>query len=343
MKGRLNFYPLHPFTLSPLHSFVDESMYKILVAEPLDFTPEAVRILEQVGEVYLNEVNDYEISRVFQDYDVCWFRHARKIDRKILGDNPRCKIIATATTGLDHIDLKACEELNIKVVSLKGETEFLKTVRATAELTVALALALMRRIPQAAQSVKDGIWNRDLFRGNELYGKTVGIIGVGRLGSIVADYFKAFGMNVIGYDPRHDFPNNVARRVSSLQELLSQSSLVSIHVSYNETTRNLIGEKEFAAMKDGAVLINTSRGGVIDEDALLEVLKNGKLSGAALDVLQGEPNIDATHPLIVYAREHENLLIVPHIGGNTHESFVKTETFIARKVVEALTAQRTTD
>jgi D-3-phosphoglycerate dehydrogenase len=312
-------------------------MYKILVAEPLDFTPEAVRILEQVGEVYLNAAKDDEISRAFQEYDVCWFRLARKIDRKMLGDNPRCRVIATATTGLDHIDLKACDELNIKVVSLQGEAEFLKTVRATAELTVALALALIRHIPQAAQSVKEGVWNRDLFRGHELFGKTAGIIGVGRLGSIVAGYFKAFGMNVIGYDPRHDFPNGVGRRVDSLQELLSQSSLVSIHVSYNETTRNLIGEKEFAAMKDGAVLVNTSRGGVIDEDALLDVLKKGKLKGAALDVLRGEPNIDSNNALIAYAREHENLLIVPHIGGNTHESFVKTETFIARKVVEALT------
>jgi D-3-phosphoglycerate dehydrogenase len=318
-------------------------MYRILVAEPLDFTPEAVRILEDVGEVHLCGINDDEAEKVFQEYDVCWFRLARKIDRKLLGDNPRCKIIATATTGLDHIDLKACEELGIKVVSLKGETEFLKTVRATAELTVALALALMRRIPQAAQSVKEGVWNRDLFRGNELFGKTSGIIGIGRLGSIVADYFKVFGMNVIGYDPRHDFPNDAAKRVGSLHELLSQSDLISVHVVYNEATKKLLSEKEFTAMKDGAVLINTSRGGVIDEEALLDVLKNGKLSGAALDVLCGEPNIDSTHPLIAYAREHENLLIVPHIGGNTHESFVKTETFIARKVVDALKEQRTTD
>lgn len=320
-------------------------MNKILIAEPLDFTPEAVRILEQIGEVHLREIGVDEITKVFQEYDVCWFRLSRKIDRKHLGENPRCRVIATATTGLDHIDIDACEELGIKVVSLKGETEFLKTVRATAELTVALALSLIRHIPQASQSVKDGVWNRDLFRGRELYGKTAGIIGVGRLGSIAAEYFKAFGMDVIGYDTRHDFPLQVARRVDSLQELLTVSDVVSIHVDSNESTKNLIGENEFALMKESAILINTSRGGVIDEDSLLNFLKEGKLYGAALDVLQDEPDIDRNHPLITYARENKNLLIVPHLGGNTHESFVKTETFIAGKIVDALEElkQRTKD
>lgn len=312
-------------------------MYKILVAEPLDFTPEAVKIMEQAGEVDLRELTcDEDVSRAFRDYDVCWFRLARKIDRKLLGSKPKCKIIASATTGLDHIDLKACKEFGIKVVSLKGETEFLKDVRATAELTVALALALMRKIPSAAQSVKEGFWNRDLFRGNELYERTAGIIGVGRLGLIVADYFKAFGMNVAGYDTRIDFPQDAVRQFDSLQELLSVSDVVVVLVSYDESTKNFIGENEFRVIKDGAVLINTSRGGVIDEDALLQALKTGKLSGAALDVLNGEPNIDVNHPLISYARENDNLLIVPHIGGNTIESFVKTEIFIARKVIEAL-------
>lgn len=318
-------------------------MNKILIAEPLDFTPEAVRILEQIGEVHLREITDDEISNVFQEYDVCWFRLSRKIDRKHFGEDPRCSVIATATTGLDHIDIKACEELGIKLVSLKGETEFLKTIHATAELTVALALSLIRRIPQASQSVKDGVWNRDLFRGRELYGKTAGIIGVGRLGSIVAGYFKAFRMDVIGYDTRADYPLQVARRVDSLQELLTVSDVVSIHVDYHESTKNLLGENELALMKESAVLINTSRGGVIDEDALLNFLTDAKLSGAALDVLQDEPNIDVNHPLIAYARENENLLIVPHLGGNTYESFVRTETFIARKIIDALEERRTKD
>lgn len=321
----------------------DEAMYKILIAEPLDFTPEAVRILEQAGEVDLRAIGDEEMQKAFQEYDVCWFRLSRKIDRKVLGDNPRCSLVASATTGLDHIDLDACEELGIKVISLRGEAEFLKTVRATAELTIGLSLALIRHIPAAAESVKKGEWNRDLFRGNELYSKTAGIVGVGRLGSIVAEYFKAFGMDVIGYDPRPRWAFEKAERVDSLSELFSRSDLISVHAVYNEATKHLIGEDEFSAMKVGAFLVNTSRGGVIDEDALLRALRSGKLAGAALDVLQGEPNIDANHPLIAYARENENLLIVPHIGGNTYESFVKTETFIAEKIVAALESQRTTD
>lgn len=321
-------------------SLLNEAMYKILIAEPLDFTPEAVRILEPAGEVDLRAIGDEEMQKAFQEYDVCWFRLARKIDKNALGNKPRCSLIATATTGLDHIDLETCEELGVKVISLRGEAEFLKTVRATAELTIALSLALLRHIPAATESVKSGVWNRDLFRGNELYGKTAGIVGVGRLGSIVAEYFKAFGMHVIGYDPRPVWEYEKAERVDSLRELFSRSDLISVHAVYNEATKNLIGDDEFAAMKEGAFLVNTSRGGVIDEDALLRALRGEKLAGAALDVLQGEPNINETHPLIAYARENEKLLIVPHIGGNTYESFVKTETFIARKIIETLQSEK---
>lgn len=309
-------------------------MHKILIAEPKDFTHEAVRILEQVGNVELREIED--LTEAFQTYDVCWFRLARKIERKHLSAAQRCRIIATATTGLDHIDLLACEEFGIKVISLRGETDFLKTVRATAELTVGLALALLRHISCASQSVKTGVWNRDLFRGNELFGKTAGIVGVGRLGSIVASYFKAFEMRVIGYDTREGFPFEEIERVDSLYELLANSDLISLHVDLNESSKNLIGADEFSVMKPNAVLINTSRGGIVDERALLSALKEGKLKGAALDVLCGEPNIDADNPLVVYARENENLLIVPHIGGNTFESFEKTEIFIVQKIVESL-------
>jgi D-3-phosphoglycerate dehydrogenase / 2-oxoglutarate reductase len=309
---------------------------RILIAEPLDFSAEAVRALESVGEVTLVQTDRTQFGKALQEYDVVWFRLAHRVDRAMLDDALRCRVLATPVTGLDHIDLKACEERGIRVVSLRGEVEFLDQVRATAELTVGLTLTLLRHIPQAAADVLRGAWNRDAFRGGELFGRTAGIVGVGRLGRLVAGYFQAFGMNVVGYDPRADFPVGVARRVASLDDLLGQSDIVSLHVAYDASTRHLIGGRELSMMRPNAVLVNTSRGGVVDEAALLAALESKTIAGAALDVLDGEPAITARHPLVDYARNHDNLLIVPHIGGNTVESFAKTEIFLASKVIEAL-------
>jgi D-3-phosphoglycerate dehydrogenase len=309
---------------------------KILVAEPRDFSPEAVSVLERAGTVELRACGRDQLGQAFRDYDVVWFRLSQRVDADLLGEAPRCRILATPVTGLDHIDLEACRARGIRVVSLRGETEFLKRVRATAELTVGLTLALLRQIPAAAVSVRAGAWDRDRFRGTELYEKTVGLVGLGRLGTIVAGYFRALGMEVLGYDPRPDFPAHVATRVPSLAALVARADVVSLHVSYDASTRHIIDAPVLAAMRPGAILVNTSRGGVVDETALLDALRRGHLGGAALDVLEGEPTIDASHPLVAWAKTHDHLLIVPHIGGNTRESFVKTETFLAGRVVEAL-------
>jgi D-3-phosphoglycerate dehydrogenase len=292
-------------------------------------------LLRTIGEVELRRCRREDLAVAFAEYDVVWFRLSHRIDAELLGERPRCRVLATPVTGLDHIDLEACARRGIEVVSLRGEIEFLKNIRATAELTVALALALLRRLPAAAAAVRAGEWDRDRFRGRELYGKTAGLIGMGRLGSIVAGYFRAFGMDVLGYDPRPDFPHEAATRLESLDELLGRADLVSVHVGYNPTTRHLLGGPQFARLNNGAFLVNTSRGGIVDDQALMAALDSGRLAGAALDVLDGEPEIERDHPLIVYARQHENLLIVPHIGGNTRESFEKTECFLASRVVGA--------
>jgi D-3-phosphoglycerate dehydrogenase len=203
---------------------------------------------------------------------------------------------------------------------------------------VGLALALSRHIPRAAADVLDGRWDRGAFRGRELFGKTAGIVGVGRLGAIVANLFAAFGMRVIGYDPRPDFPAEVVR-VGSLAELFEQADLVSVHASYDATTHHLIDEAVLARARPNLVLVNTARSGLIDEAALLRALERGGIAGAALDVISGEPDVTAEHPLIRHARNHSNLLIVPHLGGNTFESFEKTETFLAERVASLLRAE----
>lgn len=306
-----------------------------MIAEPQGFNPKAVAVLEAQADVVLEALPPGGLSEAVKEFDAVWFRLAHKVDKVVLGEKPRCRVLATAVTGIDHIDVEACRAVGVRVVSLKGEVEFLKEVRATAELTIGLAMALMRQLPAAANSVLYGAWARDKFRGHELYKKTVGLIGVGRLGSIVAGYFQALGCEVLGYDIRADFPLGV-RRCATLEQLLVKSDVVSVHVSYDASTHGLLGARQFAAMKPGAFFINTSRGGVVDEAALLNALESGQLRGAAVDVLSGEPNIDLQHPVVAYAKTHTNLLVVPHIGGNTVESFEKTELFIAGKVLEAL-------
>lgn len=308
---------------------------RLLIAEPDRFSSRALSSLQEWAVVDARHVAGDELRRAFESYDVIWFRLGFRIEARHVQPPVRCRIIATPVTGLDHIDVDACAAAGIRVVSLKGETEFLQEVRGTAELTIALVLALLRKIPAAHRSVVDGHWDRDMFAGRELYGKTVAVIGMGRLGRITSGYFKAFGMRVVGYDPYQEFPGELAEPMPSLHEAVGCADVITLHVSYSASTRHLINASVFSAMKDGVVLVNTSRGGVVDETALLDALSSGKLAGAALDVLDGEPNISSEHPLVAYARAHDNLIITPHIGGNTIESFEKTEVFLAEKVRKA--------
>jgi D-3-phosphoglycerate dehydrogenase len=308
---------------------------RVRIAEPEGFSPSALNRLRAVADVSLAPCEPGDIERTLREVDVFWFRLGHKIDGTVLPEDGRPRIIATPVTGLDHIDLNACAERGIRVLSLRGERQFLRQVRATAELTIGLAIALMRHIPGASADVREGRWRRDEFRGHELYGKTAGIVGVGRLGSIVAEYYGAFGMHVLGHDPRSDFPSGVAA-VNSLPELFERCDLVSLHAAYDETTHHLIDEAVLSRARPHLVLVNTARGNIVDEAALLNALKAGKIAGAALDVIAGEPQLAPDNPLLVYAREHDNLLIVPHIGGNTFESFEKTECFLAERVIQAL-------
>ncbi|MCL4555085.1 MAG: hydroxyacid dehydrogenase, partial [Actinobacteria bacterium] len=237
-------------------------------------------------------------------------------------------------TGLDHVDVDYARSRGIAVLSLRGETEFLRTIPATAEHTWALLLALMRQIPQASTSVRHGEWHRDWFRGHDLCGKRLGIVGLGRIGEKVAQFGLAFDMHVAAYDPhRNDWPVDVLE-CKSLKELLSRSDALTVHVPLNDETRRMIGQDELALLPRMAVVVNTSRGEVLDETSLVNALKVGHLAGAALDVICNERDDLARQSggLLEYARKHSNLLITPHIGGATEESMARTEVFMAEKL-----------
>jgi D-3-phosphoglycerate dehydrogenase len=307
---------------------------KILVAECRGFSSEAAALLREHGDLVLADLDRTGLLSAVKEADVLWIRLRHRIDAEVLAAAPRLKIIVTPTTGLNHIDLNEAHQRGIKVLSLQGETEFLNDIRATAEHTVGLMLSLLRRVPSAVVDVKKGGWDRDRFKGRELFGKTIGIVGYGRLGRIVAKYLRAFDAMILVADPHID-----QRTLGSdifatpLDDLLQESHIVSLHVNLSEATRSFFGKEQFLKMKPGAWFINTARGELIDEMALLEALRSQHLAGAALDVLCGElQNVMENHPLVSYARKHENLLITPHIGGCTVESMEKTEVFMARKL-----------
>ena len=185
----------------------------------------------------------------------------------------RLRAIVTATTGLDHIDLEYAQERGITVLSLRGETEFLQEVRATAEHTWALLLGLLRNIVPASIAARQGNWDRDRFRGQELNGKRLGIVGLGRLGQKVARYGQVFGMAVGAFDPLVREWIDGVRREPTLTDLLKKSDILSLHVPLNTETQGMIGATELALLPAGAVLVNTSRGQLIDESALIKALK----------------------------------------------------------------------
>lgn len=314
-------------------------MIRILNIEPDNYSRQAHQILQTVGEVEERPLSHLPTPRshlltLIPHYDVLITRLGFYIDAEIMAAGKQLKAIVTATTGLDHIDLVAAKRQNVTILSLRGETAFLQTVPATAEHTWALLLALVRQIPPAFTAVQQGKWNRDLFRGRDLFGKRLGIVGLGRIGQIVARYALAFGMHVQAHDPYLQTWPTAVEPYQQLDDLLAESDVVTLHVPLNEATTGLIGESELAQMRRGSCLVNTSRGAIIDERALLAVLKNGRLAGAALDVLTGEQAglINQQHPLIQYANTHSNLLLTPHIGGATTDSMHMTEIFMAEKL-----------
>ncbi len=269
-----------------------------------------------------------EMKDHIKDYDAVIVRSAGKITEEIINASDHLKIIGRAGIGLDNVDIDAATKRGIIVANAPQSN-----IISAAEHTIALLLAQARSIPQAYITLKEGEWKRSKFKGVEVYGKTLGIFGLGRIGSLVASRARGLGMKVVAYDPyvaADKFDELNVEIVLDLEDLLKQSDFLSVHLPKTPETKGIIGKKEFAMMKDGVRIINAARGGIVDEHALYDALSSGKVAGAALDVFENEPPADS--PLL----KLEQVVATPHLGASTNEAQDKAGVMIAEQVIAAL-------
>jgi len=241
------------------------------------------------------------------------------------------QLLITATTGADHIDTQALEDRGIPLKTLRGQGEFLRNITPAAELTWLLLMACARRLRGAIEHVRGGGWDRQQFPGVMLHGRTLGVIGCGRIGTWVSRYGQAFGMHTLGYDPfLEQFPETLEK--STLDQVFSRADFIALTLTFSEATRGLVTATELQRMKAGAVLINTSRGAIVREQDLLDGLKQGRPAFLGTDVLEGEPDIERS-PVWQYARDHDNVVITPHIGGFSPDALQRVLRFTAERIV----------
>lgn len=292
-----------------------------------------------LGEcVFLEEHSKDHIIGIIQNFDgwICQPCPKYKIDNEILCNAYKLKFIASTSTGINHINTDTCERLGIKVLCLRNSPETKKIV-ASSEFTFGLLLSVIRQIPQSFNNTLAGRWreDEDTFRGNELNGKTLGIIGYGRIGSNNARYARAFGMRVCVYDPYISVSDPDIEQKDNPFDAIEKADVVMICVHLDKATKNMVNDEWFSKMKDGVFFINTSRGEIVNESALLKNLSSGKIIGAGLDVISNELIGNKNkHPLIEYARNNTNLIITPHIAGLTYESEEKAARIIINQIRE---------
>ena len=301
---------------------------RILVTEPL--SDAGLALLREYFEVDERpELAKEGLAEAIEPYAALIIRSATKVTAEVLERGPNLKVVGRAGIGLDNIDVDAATRLGVMVVNAPQSN-----VLSAAEHTMALLLAQARNIPQANASLKAGRWERSRFEGVELHGKTLGIVGIGRVGAIVAARAGAFGMRLVGYDPYVSKERAKALGVElmpNLEAVLVQADFVTVHLPRTPETEGLIGERELGLMKEGARIVNTARGGIVDEKALVRALRDGKLGGVALDVFAQEP-LPSAHPLLVF----DNVVVTPHLGASTKEAQDKAGMAIAEMVGLAL-------
>lgn len=303
-------------------------MLKILVSDPL--SEEGLKILREVKEFQVDVKTDLKpeaLKEAIKDYDALIVRSATKATKEIINAAEKLKVIGRAGVGLDNVDLGAATQKGIIVMNTPGGNTI-----STCEHAMSLILALSRNISQADHSTKAGEWKRSKFMGVEVYGKTLGIVGLGRIGTEVAKRALSFGMKIIAYDPylSREKAEELGIELVELKELFKRSDYITVHAPLTEETRHIISDKEFDLMKKGVRIINCARGGIIDEQALARALAAKKVAAAALDVFENEPPKDS--PLL----KLENLVATPHLGASTEEAQVNVAIEIAEAVRDAL-------
>lgn len=300
--------------------------WKILLTDGLEENGQS--IMRETAEVDdRSGISADELLKVVGEYDAMIVRGRTKVTSAVFAAAPKLKVVGRAGVGVDNIDLKTAKERGVIVVNSPNAT----TV-AVAELTMALMLALVRDIPRADPAMKNGKWLKKELEGAELYNKTLGIIGYGRIGQAVGKRAAAFDMRIVAFDPLRPTEEvcNTGCEPLSFEELLAVSDIISIHTPLTDSTRCMVGRKEFDRMKDGVYLIDTARGGVMDEAALLDALNSGKVAGAALDVFLNEP--PGPTELVC----HPRVVATPHIGAQTVEAQRRAAHDIATEVIRAL-------
>lgn len=305
------------------------SAWKILLTDGLEENGKA--ILRKSAEVVENPtISADELLNVVGDYDALIVRGRTKVTPAVLAAGKKLKVVGRAGVGVDNIDLAAAKEHKITVVNSP-----LATTVAVAELTMGLMLSIVREIARADAGLKAGKWLKKELEGTELFGKTLGVVGFGRIGSSVGQRAKAFDMKVLGYDPLIPAEQIQARggEPVSLDQLLAQSDFITMHLPLTDSTRGMLNDAAFAKMKQGVYVICAARGGVIDETSLLAALNSGKVAGAALDVFATEP------PGLNDLVSHPKMIGTPHIGAQTVEAQTRAAHDIAEEVLAALADQ----
>lgn len=305
--------------------------FDILITD--NIADEGIEILKNAPNVNFEikaGIKNSELKPIIGNYDAIITRSGTNVDADLLENTGKLKIIGRAGVGLDNVDIETASKKGLIVMNAPTGN----TLAAT-ELTIGMILAACRKIPSADSSVKSGEWNRKKFMGIQLYDKVLGIVGMGRIGSNVASRCKAFGMKIMVFDPyiKESRAETVGVTLcDTLEEVLKEADIVTFHTPLTPETHGMMGKEQFALMKDGSVLVNCARGGLVNEEALYDAVKSGKLFCAATDVYSAEPPAASGNKLLTL----ENIILTPHIGANTHEGQKGVAVIICEQVVNAL-------
>jgi len=290
---------------------------KIVISDRME--EEVVEMIREIGDV---SYRPEDLNAELADAQVLIVRSATTVDRQLLEAGPGLKAVARAGVGIDNIDTKECESRGIRVINTPGASR-----NAVAELALGLMICSMRNVQKSHHQMKSGIWDKKHLTGTEIEGKTLGIIGYGRIGSALGRKAAALGMNIIAYNPPPRHEDEIVMYIDSFDEFLSKADVISLHTILTDETRHMINQDSISKMRDGVFIINTARGALIEEDALYEGCRSGKVAAAAIDVFEHEPYEGKLLEL-------DNVYLSPHLGASTKEAQLRIGSELVEKIKE---------